>query len=126
VSGCRFAAAAAATCHNPCRSPVKEVIFGIRAISPLVVALILLVVFVLRQPLPDKGFIVDDADWEESEDEESENEAAAQQDEAGNEQQQRGGSSSCGGSEKELARDSGSAAAAAKDVELGTASVSDL
>jgi hypothetical protein len=91
------------------------------------VALILLVVFVLRQPLPDKGFIVDDADWEESEDEEEANEAAAEQDEAASEQQQRGGSSSSGGgSEKELGRDSGSAAATAKDVELGAVPVGDL
>jgi hypothetical protein len=107
---------------------VKEVLFGIRAISPLVVALILLVVCVLRQPLPDKGFIVDDADWEESEEEDEENEAAAEQDEAGSEQQQqRGGSSSCGGSEAELGRDSGSAAAAAaKDMELGAVPVGDL
>jgi hypothetical protein len=118
------------------RSPIKEVIFGVRAISPLVVALILLVACVLRQPLPDKGFVVDDADWEESEEgeeEESDNtiepedEAAAA---AGYERQQQQRGSSSNGSEGELGRDSGStstAAAAAlvttKDVELGAVQV---
>jgi hypothetical protein len=40
----------------PCSSPVKEVVYAVRAISPLLVALVLLVVVVLRQPLPSKGF----------------------------------------------------------------------
>lgn len=34
--------------------------YGVRAISPLLVALSLLVVAVLRQPLPTKGFLVDE------------------------------------------------------------------
>jgi hypothetical protein len=53
--------AAACLCSVPmCRSPVKEVVYGVRAISPLLVALVLLVVVVLRQPLPVKGFTEDD------------------------------------------------------------------
>jgi hypothetical protein len=121
-------------------SPIKEVIFGIRAISPLVVALILLVACVLQQPLPDNGFVIDDPDWEESEEEESTDEedkadnASEQQDEAAGYEKQWRGSSSGGGSEAELGRDSGStstaAAAAAvtlaKDVELGAVKVSDV
>lgn len=39
------------------RSPVKEVVYAVRAISPLIVALVLLVVVVLRQPLPSTGFV---------------------------------------------------------------------
>lgn len=31
--------------------------YAVRAISPLIVALVLLVVVVLRQPLPSKGFV---------------------------------------------------------------------
>jgi hypothetical protein len=45
-----------------CRSPVKEVVYAVRAISPLLVALVFLVVVVLRQPLPSKGFTDDDDD----------------------------------------------------------------
>lgn len=46
-----------------------------RAIAPLIVALVLLVVVGLRQPLPDQGFVADDAEWEESDSEEVEDEA---------------------------------------------------
>ncbi|WIA41647.1 hypothetical protein OEZ86_009003 [Tetradesmus obliquus] len=105
-------------------SPIKEVIFGIRAISPLVVALILLVTCVLKQPLPDSGFLVDNSDWEESEDEDEdvsqeEQEGGSEQQEGAGAEKQWRGSSSGGGSEGELARDSGSTStAAAKDVEL--------
>lgn len=50
-----------ACCAAPiCRSPVKEVVYAVRAISPLLVALVFLVVVVLRQPLPSKGFTDDD------------------------------------------------------------------
>lgn len=35
---------------------MKEVVYAVRAISPLLIALVLLVVVVLRQPLPSKGF----------------------------------------------------------------------
>ncbi|WIA21356.1 hypothetical protein OEZ85_000577 [Tetradesmus obliquus] len=110
-------------------SPIKEVIFGIRAISPLVVALILLVTCVLKQPLPDSGFLVDNPDWEESEDEDEdvsqeEQEGGSEKQEGAGAEKQWRGSSSGGGSEGELARDSGSTStAAAKDVELGAVQV---
>ncbi|KAF6254258.1 hypothetical protein COO60DRAFT_335201 [Scenedesmus sp. NREL 46B-D3] len=106
-------------------SPVKEVLFGIRAISPLVVVLILLVVCVLRQPLPNKGFVVDYAEWEESEGEEEEEDAAGH-DETSSHKQRWGSSSGDVGSEAELGIDIGSnaaAAAAAKDVEHGAVQV---
>lgn len=48
-------------------SPVKEVVYAVRAISPLLVALVLLVVVVLRQPLPSKGF----TDFEDEDEEDS-------------------------------------------------------
>lgn len=40
--------------------------YGVRAISPLLIALALLVVVVLRQPLPCKGFTDDDEDADSS------------------------------------------------------------
>lgn len=53
------------------RSPVAEVVYAVRAISPLIVALVLLVVVVLRQPLPSKGFVdFDDEDDDDGDDEE--------------------------------------------------------
>lgn len=45
-----------------CRSPVKEVVYGIRAISPLIVVLVLLNVVVIRMPLPLRGFLPEDDD----------------------------------------------------------------
>jgi hypothetical protein len=39
---------------------VKEVVYGVRAISPLIVSLVLLIVVVLRQPLPETTFLVID------------------------------------------------------------------
>ncbi|WIA21511.1 hypothetical protein OEZ85_000714 [Tetradesmus obliquus] len=50
------------------QSPIKEVVYGVRAICPLLIALVFLVVVVLRQPLPFDGFMVD----EEEDDEQSE------------------------------------------------------
>eukprot|EP00883_Tetradesmus_obliquus_P012903 jgi/Sobl393_1/5802/SZX75346.1 len=50
------------------QSPIKEVVYGVRAICPLLIALVFLVVVVLRQPLPFDGFVVD----EEEDDEQSE------------------------------------------------------
>jgi hypothetical protein len=35
-----------------CRSPIKEVVYAVRAICPLLVALVFLVVVVLRQVRP--------------------------------------------------------------------------
>lgn len=93
------------------------------------VALILLVTCVLKQPLPDSGFLVDNPDWEESEDEDEdvsqeEQEGGSEQQEGAGAEKQWRGSSSGGGSDGELARDSGSTStAAAKDVELGAVQV---
>lgn len=53
--------------HSACRSPVKEVVYAVRAISPLLVALVLLVVVVLRQPLPSQGFSDEEGAFSDSE-----------------------------------------------------------
>lgn len=44
------------------RSPVKEIVYGVRAICPLIGALVLLVVVVLRQPLPKTDFMVEEGE----------------------------------------------------------------
>jgi energy-coupling factor transporter transmembrane protein EcfT len=46
----------------PSRSPLKEVIFAIRAILPLVVALCLLIWLLLRKPLPRCSWAVEPRD----------------------------------------------------------------
>lgn len=46
----------------PRRSPLKEVIFAIRAILPLVVALSLLILLLLRKPLPQCSWAVEPRD----------------------------------------------------------------
>ncbi|GBF88834.1 hypothetical protein Rsub_01735 [Raphidocelis subcapitata] len=47
------------------RSPVKEIVYGVRAICPLIGALVLLVTVVLRQPLPKARFIPGEGGEEE-------------------------------------------------------------
>lgn len=63
---------------NTHRSPVKEVVYAVRAITPLLVALVLLVTVVLRQPLPAKGFT--DMDEEEEEDAQQQRDKEQQKD----------------------------------------------
>jgi hypothetical protein len=60
-----------------CRSPVKEIVYAVRAISPLLVALVLLVVVVLHQPLPSKGFSDFDDEAENSSSTEAETDLPA-------------------------------------------------
>jgi hypothetical protein len=61
LAAAKEAAARAASAQLPPEevSPLKEVVYGVRAISPLLAALALLVVVVLRQPLPNKSFLLD-------------------------------------------------------------------
>ncbi len=41
---------------SACRSPIQEIVFSIRSIMPLILGLFLLVLFILRRPLPSVSF----------------------------------------------------------------------
>jgi hypothetical protein len=95
------------------------VVYGIRAISPLLVALVLLVVAVLRQPLPEASFLVKEEGEEEGAEEGEEAKQGEAQAGAGGGGDAGGKAGGGGGDEDGAAEGGGAAGEAAGDVEQG-------